>query len=401
MKVLQINSVCGIGSTGRIATDIHDILIEKGHDSYIAYGRGKVNKNKNIIKIGNKLDIFLHVILTRLFDKHGFGSKKATKLFLEKVKKLDPDIIHLHNIHGYFINIELLFDYIKKYNKTVVWTLHDCWSFTGHCTHFEYAACECWRLDTQIKCIQKNKYPTSWIINNSINNFNRKKSIFNNVESLTLITPSYWLKKIVKQSQLRDYPIQVINNGIDTDIFKPRSNNFRISYRLEEKFVILGVASVWNKSKGIDYFINLSNKLNDNEVIVLVGLTETQIREMPKNIIGISKLNNIEKLAEIYSSANVFFNPTLEDTYPTTNLEAISCGTPVVTFNTGGSPESVDTNMGSIVSSTNIDEILNTIRKYYNTSWEKSKEMHEMSLKKFNKNLNFDNYIELYQSLLH
>ncbi|AZR73927.1 glycosyl transferase [Anoxybacter fermentans] len=396
MKVLQINSVCGIGSTGRIATDIHNILIENGHESYIAYGRDEARGCDTSIRIGSKFDNYMHVVKTRLFDKHGFGSRKATAEFLNKVEKLNPDIIHLHNIHGYYINIELLFKYLKKANKPVVWTLHDCWAFTGHCAYFDYVGCDKWKTICY-SCPQKKGYPSSILLDNSKNNYNKKKEIFTGVKNMTIVTPSNWLAGLVKQSFLEEYPVKVINNGIDLEVFKPTASNFRKKYNLENKFIILGVASVWEHRKGYKYFIELSKKIKKDEVIVMVGLTEKQKNKLPNNIIGITRTNNVRELVEIYSAADVFINPTLEDNFPTTNLEALACGTPVITFNTGGSKESVDENCGFVVQKGNIDELIYTIRKIKGQSKSSySRQCVEKAKALYNKKDNFKKYLELY-----
>ncbi|KGR76412.1 glycosyltransferase [Ureibacillus manganicus] len=362
MKVLQINSVCGVGSTGRIVTDIHNLLLEQGHDSIIAYGRGLPKNSNGAIRIGTNLDNYSHLALTRIFDKHGFGSNKATREFINKIEDINPDIIHLHNIHGYYLNVELLFNYLKKVEKPVVWTLHDCWAFTGHCAYFDYIGCEKWQTLCS-NCPEKSTYPGSLLIDNSKNNFMRKNDIFTGVKDLTIVTPSRWLANLVKKSYLNEYPVKVINNGIDLRIFKPTESNFRERYGLENKFVILGVANIWDRRKGLKYFIDLSERINTNEIIVLVGLTEKQKSLLPKNIVGITKTNNVNELVEIYSTANIFINPTLEDNFPTTNLEALACGTPVVTFETGGSIESVDDSCGFVVKKGDIDDVLSSIRK--------------------------------------
>ncbi|WP_391202996.1 glycosyltransferase [Psychrobacillus sp. L4] len=362
MKVIQINSVCGIGSTGRIATDIHNILIEQGHESYISYGRDNPKNCDTAIKIGTKYDNYTHVALTRIYDKHGFGSKKATMEFIKKVEEFNPDVIHLHNIHGYYINIELLFDYLKKANKPIIWTLHDCWAFTGHCTHFDYTGCKKWKTGCS-DCPEKNSYPASAFIDNSKVNYFKKKDIFNGVKNLTIITPSKWLANLVQESYLRDYPVKVINNGIDLNVFQSTKNNFREKNNLEGKFIILGVASIWSRKKGFEYFLELSSRIKANEIIVLVGVTEKQKKLLPKNVLGINKTNNIKELAKIYSAADVFINPTLEDNFPTVNLEALACGTPVITFETGGSVESIDTNSGFIVEKGDIKGLINSIEK--------------------------------------
>ena len=398
MKILQINSVCGIGSTGRIATDIHNILIEQGNQSYIAYGRDLPKNCDNAIRIGTKIDNYAHVAKTRLLDKHGFGSKKATKEFIEKVKELDPDIIHLHNIHGYYINIEVLFNYLKEANKPVIWTLHDCWAFTGHCSHFDYIGCEKWKTGC-FDCPQKNEYPKSLIVDNSQWNFEKKKEFFKGIENLTIVTPSKWLTKLVEESFLGKYRIKVIHNGVDLEIFKPINSDFRKNNNILDKYIILGVANVWTEKKGFHYFLQLAKELEENEVIVLVGLTEKQKKVLPRNFIGISRTHNIKELAEIYSTADVYLNPTLEDNFPTVNLEAQACGTPVVTFDTGGSPESIDVNTGRVVEKGNLNQVINEI---YSIKQKPLPEYQiiERSKKYYKKSERYQEYLNLYTSLL-
>lgn len=398
MKVLQINSVCGIGSTGRIATDIHNILIEQGHESYIAYGRDLPKNCDNAIRIGTKIDNYTHVAKTRVLDKHGFGSKRATIEFIDEVKELDPDIIHLHNIHGYYINIEILFNYLKKANKPVVWTLHDCWSFTGHCAYFDYAGCNKWQKGCY-KCPEKKSYPSSLVFDNSKGNYLSKKEIFSGIKNLTIVTPSQWLANLVQKSFLNEYPVKVINNGIDLDIFRPKVGDFKKKFNLDGKFIILGVASVWDRRKGLKYFVELADKVSNDEAVVLVGLSEKQISQIPKNIIGITRTNNVEELVDIYSSADVFVNPTLEDNFPTTNLEALACGTPVVTFDTGGSPESIDEISGSIVYEKDSISLYQTIQAIKNKRIENiSQYCTETAMKHYNKAIKFNEYIDLYRN---
>ena len=400
MKVLQINSVCGIGSTGRIVVQIHKLLKEKGYKSYVAYGRDYARDCDSTVRIGNKFDNYMHVAITRLFDRHGFGSKKATANFIEKVEKIDPDIIHLHNIHGYYVNIELLFKYIKEANKPVVWTLHDCWAFTGHCAYFDYIGCDRWKTGCY-ECPQKKTYPSSILIDNSKRNFERKKELFTGIKNMVIVTPSRWLAGLVKESFLKEYPVKripvkVINNGIDLEIFKPMESDFRKRYGLENKFIILGVANVWDRRKGYDYFIKLSETLKQDEIIVMVGLTEKQKKNLPKNIIGITRTNNVKELAEIYSAADVFVNPTLEDNFPTTNLEALACGTPVVTFDTGGSPECVDESCGVVVEKGNLKELIEAIERIRLNTFNKDYCINRA--KDFDKS-KYSEYLELYSSL--
>jgi putative colanic acid biosynthesis glycosyltransferase len=361
LKVLQINTVCGVGSVGRIVRQIHEALREKGHESYIAYGR-KPLRCDGAIRIGGDLDVYFHVFLTRVFDLHGFGSKKATKKFLKIVEEINPDIIHLHNIHGYYLNIEVLFDFLKSFDKPVVWTLHDCWAFTGHCSHFTYAKCERWKTGCY-SCPEKKSYPRSVIFDNSKSNYARKKKAFTSAKNMTLVTPSQWLAGLVKESFLGDYPVQVIPNGIDTEVFKPTPSDFKKRYGLDGKFLILGVANVWEKRKGFDYFLDLSKYLSDDEIIVLVGLSDERIKNLPNNIIGIKRTNSAKELAEIYTAADVFFNPTLEDNYPTVNLEAQACGTYVITFDSGGAKETIiSKESGIAIKPCNAEDIMNLIR---------------------------------------
>lgn len=360
MKVMQINSVCGFGSTGRIATDIHKILKEKGHESTIAYGRGIARNCDKAIRIGTKYDNYAHVALTRVFDKHGYGSKKATKTFIDQIENYDPDVIHIHNIHGYYINMKELFSYFKKTNRKIIWTLHDCWAFTGHCSYFDYSGCDRWKTGCY-DCPQKKLYPKSYVYDNSATNYLLKKDVFTGIKELTIVTPSQWLADLVNQSYLKEYPIEVINNGIDLKVFSPKESEFRRKYNLEDKFIILGLASKWGKRKGFEYFIELSKRLNPQEVIVMVGVTEKQKELLPQNILGITRTNNTQELAEVYSISDVFLNPTLEDNFPTTNLESLACGTPVITFNTGGSPESLNNKCGYICKAKDTESILKAI----------------------------------------
>ncbi len=343
MRVLMINVVCGIRSTGRICTDLAAEMEAEGHEVKIAYGRETVPEQyrKYAVRIGNNLNVDIHGVKSRLLDKHGLGSKHATKKFIKWADGYDPDLLWLHNIHGYYINYELLFKWIKsRPDMQVKWTLHDCWAFTGHCSYFTMANCDRWKTECN-NCPQTKRYPASLFADNSKNNYSRKHNSFTGVRNMTLITPSKWLADLVKQSFLKDYPVEVRYNTIDTSVFKPTPSDFRKRYGLTDKKIILGVASTWDDRKGIDDFIQLSNMLEDDYKIVLVGLTDKQIKALPRIILGLPRTNSTKELAEIYTAADVFVNPTHEDNYPTTNLEAQACGTPSITYNIGGSPESV------------------------------------------------------------
>ncbi len=349
MRVLIINSVCGTGSTGRICVDIANILTEEGHECKIAYGRKKADEkfNNYAVRIGSNLGVRIHGVLSRVFDNTGFYSTFATKKFIKWVKEYDPDVINLHNLHGYYINIKLLFEYLKESGKPVVWTLHDCWSFTGHCAYFCSVNCQKWHQGCQ-HCSKKKEYPASLFFDNSKNNYKRKKQLITQLDNLTIVTPSKWLSDLTRESFLNKFPVHVINNGINTDNFKVTKGDFVRIYGIENKKIILGVASVWESRKGLNDFLELRTLLDDSFAIVLVGLTEQQKSELPQGIIGITRTENAEQLAEIYTAADVLVNPTKEENYPTVNLEAQACGTPVVTYNTGGSAECLIEGVGAV-----------------------------------------------------
>lgn len=341
MKVLMINVVCGIRSTGRICTDLAAALEAQGHEVKIAYGRENVPEQfqKYAVRIGSDLDVKLHGVKARLFDGVGFGSKPATVKFIEWVREYDPDVIHLHNIHGYYINVEVLFDYLKICGKKIIWTLHDCWAFTGHAAYCEAANCEKWVTGCD-NCPKKSDYPKS-ILDKSARNWKRKKEIFCGISNLQIVTPSQWLADLVRRSFLAQYPVTVIYNGIDTTVFKPTDGDLRQKLKVGNKKIVLGVAAVWDERKGLNDFVELSDKLDESEYqIILVGLSKEQIEWLPGKIIGMTRTDSVQQLVELYTLAEVFVNPTYEDNYPTTNIEAIACGTPVITYDTGGSGES-------------------------------------------------------------
>ena len=285
-----------------------------------------------------------NALKARLFNNEGFNAKRQTRKFLKWAENYNPDVLHLHNLHGYYINVELLFKWIKsRPNMKVLWTLHDCWAFTGHCTHFEFVNCSKWEKECH-NCSQKKIYPKSLLMEKSKSNYERKKKAFCNVKDLQIITPSHWLKGVADKSFLKEYKITVVNNGIDLSVFKPTKSDFREKYNLKNKKIILGVASVWTQRKGFYDFIKLSKIIDENTHIVLAGVNDKQLKILPKNVLGFKKTFTINELAEIYSASDVLFNPTYEDTYPTVNLEAQACKTPVITYKTGGSVESVPEN---------------------------------------------------------
>lgn len=388
MKILQINSVCGIRSTGRICADLAEMLESQGHECKIAYGREKVPEKykKYAVRIGSDLGVKLNALKARIFDNDGFNAKRSTKKFIEWIKNYSPDIVHLHNLHGYYLNIEMLFKFLAKADIPVVWTLHDCWAFTGHCAYFTIKKCEKWKTRCNY-CSQKKGYPSSLLFDNSSKNYEKKKKLFTSVKNMAIVTPSEWLAELVEQSYLKKYSVQVINNGIDLSVFKPTESNFRETHSLQDKKIILGVASAWGERKGLGDFIKLSKLLDDKNKIVLVGLNKKQKKNLPRNVLGITKTNNVYELAGIYTAADVFFNPTYEDNYPTVNLEAQACGTPVVTYNTCGSVESV-----SKENVVNQGDIQTAIEKFNDKLLISNRQI-------FDKNEKFLRYIKLYMQV--
>lgn len=364
MKVLQINTTKRTGSTGRISEDLAVLLKNTGNESIIAAAWGP-SSNVTSIAIGTTLDRFIHRGVSLFFDRHGFSSEQSTKAFLSQIEKVAPDIIHLHNIHGYYLHVGVLFDFLKKYNRPVVWTFHDCWPFTGHCSYFDRVSCYKWQSECH-QCPNLKGYPKSLFIDQSNRNFFEKKAFFTNLDKLIIVTPSKWLAGHVSNSFFGNCKVRVIPNGVNLNLFKPNLNSDTIlaKYGIYRKGYYLGVASIWDKRKGLEDFIKMSSLLHINETIVLVGLSNSQLKNLPNNIIGIPRTENVSELAAIYSAAVAFLNPSTIDNFPTTNIEALSCGTPVVTYNTGGSPEAIDKLTGNVVRKGEIGEMLHQARLF-------------------------------------
>lgn len=392
--------------------DLAKTYMRQGHQCILAYGRGKVSGDvKRLLekefpgqcvfyRIGGrfaKINNTMHGLESRLLDNHGFSSRTTTEQFITWLWHQKPDVIHLHNLHGYYMNIEMLFRYIKRTHIKVLWTLHDCWSFTGHCSHFGYEGCRKWKLGCY-RCPQKKEYPASFCMDASAKNYAKKKQIFTGVKDMTIITPSEWLKHQVEQSFFREYPVDVIANGVDQTVFCPkREEKHKEKKHMEmrhHKYCILGVASVWTQRKGLKYFASLAKRLPGDYDIVLIGFNRKQLDMLEqkkqadvylKKITGIPRTENMLELADYYRNADVFVNLTLEDTFPTTNLEALACGTPIVTFDAGGSPEAVCDaggcvhktmqNCGAVVAKGNVKQLCLAVRTICEMSDEKKTQM--------------------------
>jgi len=390
LKIVQINATYDVGGTGRISAAIGELLSKKGIENYILYSLGE-SKCHNAVKYTNELYTKLMALKSRILGNYGFEAKYATKNMLKILNKIKPDMIHIHNIHSHDCDLEMLFNYIKANNIKTYWTFHDCWSFTGYCPYFDDVKCDKWQSECR-NCIQHKKY--SWFIDKSNEIFKKKKELFSDLD-LTIITPSKWLKSLVEKSIFKNYPVKVISNGIDLSVFKPTESDFRKKYNLENKYVILGVAFGWEKRKGLDVFIELSKKLDDKYKIVLVGADKKIKKILPENIIAINRIANPSELAAVYSAADLFVNPTSEDNYPTVNMEAIACGTPVITSDVGGCSETIFDDCGSVVP---VDVEL-YFKEIIRIAEEKPylSETCILRAQKYNRNLHYIEYINLFE----
>ncbi|MBQ3040465.1 MAG: glycosyltransferase [Clostridia bacterium] len=393
MKIVQINATCGAGSTGKICVAVSKLLNENGVENYIFYSLNQSDYEQGIKYMSSK-QTTIQAIKSHAFGNYGFNSKGATKKLIKKLEEISPDIIHLHNLHSHNVDLTLLFNYIKERKIKIFWTFHDCWAFTGYCPHFFMTKCYKWQTGCN-ECPQRKEY--SWFFDKSAKLYEKKKSLFSGLD-MTIITPSQWLADLVKQSFLKDYPVKVINNGINLEVFKPTEGDFVKKYSLEDKKIILGVAFGWGRRKGLDVFVELAKRLPENYQIVLVGTSDDIDKMLPNNIISIHRTQNQQQLAEIYTASSVLVNPTREENYPTVNMESIACGTPVITFNTGGSPEILNENTGSVVDIDDVDTLEMEIIRVCETEPFSKEDCLERA-KSFNEIEKFSQYVELYTNI--
>ena len=399
MKILQINTTSNWGSHGRIAEEIGILVKKNGGENYIIYGRYSNPSQSYSYKFNTKIDLYKHVILTRLFDRHGLTSNKVTYNIINKIKEIKPDIIHLHNIHGYYLNYSILFNFLSKANIPIVWTLHDCWTYTGHCAYYTFAKCNRWETGCY-HCSQKNTYPSSWIIDRSKQNYLDKKEAFTSVNNMTIVPVSNWLANEVNKSFLNKYPIQVIHNGIDIKTFSPQ-NISKKELGINNDFIILGVASVWEGRKGLDDFIKLRKLLSSDYIIVLIGLTQKQIDKLPNGIIGLKRTNNVHELVQFYSAADVYINFSVEETFGMTTCESLACGTPVIVYNSTACPEIISNDTGYIIEIGDFDNVINKIEIIKKVGKNKFKDVcRQRVIQYFNKEDKYYEYLNLYRTLL-
>mgnify|MGYP003292805189 CR=1 FL=1 len=405
-KLLQINPVIRTNtSTGRIMQEIGELAMANGWESYVAYSGGRDGVKpcrSKLMPVGGKLDVAFHGLWTRLTDRHGLASWFATKRFIREIKELKPDVIHIHNIHGYFLNYKMLFEYLKETEIPVIWTVHDCWLYTGHCYYYSSIGCDKWMSGCG-NCPQRTAFPASWLIDRSKQNLKDKSDAFNSIkDKLTIVPVSEWIRGEMSRSILQNCHYQVIHNGIDLNVFDVQTDDkaVREKYGLGDKHIILGLASIWSKEKGWDDFVEMSKMLSDDEVIVMVGVSEDQQKQLPKNIVAIRRTENVRQLAELYSAAVAFVNPTWQDNYPTVNLESIACGTPVVTYRTGGSIEAVTEKTGYVVEQGDVKGLLEAVREIERKgNLEYKADCRAHALANFRKEDRYADYLKLYEDL--
>ena len=391
MKIVQINATCGVGSTGKICVGISELLSQDGVENYILYS-SRGNGYKLGIRCSDDKYIKIQALRSRVLGNYGCNSQKATRKMIDELERISPDIVHLHNIHGHDCDLEMLFTYFKKKRTNLVWTFHDCWAFTGYCVYFDAVHCDKWKTECA-QCPQKSSY--SYLFDKSRKLFNKKKRLFEGLD-LTIVTPSEWLADLAGESFLKSYPVKVINNGIDLGVFNPLESDFQKKYALENKNIVLGVSLGWEKRKGLDVFVEMAKKLPDDYKIVLIGTDDQVDKSLPDNILSIHRTQNQRELAEIYSAADVFVNPTREENYPTVNMEALACGTPVLTFRTGGSLEMLDETCGSVVDCDDIEALEKEIIRIC-TDKPYSEDACIRKAREFDKNERFKEYLELYE----
>ena len=401
MKVVQINTVYKFGSTGGILCDLETKMRQHGIEPYAVYGRDMTGETfgDGVYKMNNKLGWYVHKYTTHLLGYQGYSSKAQTQKAIDFIDRIDPDVIHIHNLHGHYLNLKVLFDYLQKANKKVVWTLHDCWAFTGHCAHFYQIGCERWKNGCG-NCPQKIAYPRSVFFDRSEKQWLDKRKLFTGLENLHIVTVSDWLKSLVKESFLGDCDVRTIYNGIDTSVFLPRGNASLLKKKLgldENKQLVLGVASGWTDRKGLTDFIYFAENAPSDISFLLVGQMPSGIK-LPDAIIPYGRTNNRTELAELYSAADLFVNPSRQETFGLTTAEAMACGTPAVVYDLTACPEVVGTDIrcGAIVPAMDkkamLDCILDrlSVQKHEDAS-------RQWVVNNFDKENQLEHYIKLYQ----
>lgn len=400
--LFQVNVSANFASTGRLAEDLGDVALNAGWKSYIAYGRACRPSNSELIRVGNKLDFYTHLLKTRMFDRHGFGSWRATKELVKQIDEIKPDVIQFQNVHGYFLNLPVILSYIAEKNIPLIWSLHDCWSMTGHCAHFALEGCERWKEGCH-HCPLLKDYPNSWGWDSSRRNYMEKKKLIEAIPRLTIVSGSEWLANIARQSYFKNRDIHVIPDGIDTDIYSPKTNavELRKQYGLENKFVIMASGTVWPSYKGIADYAKLRGILSNEYAIVIVGMQQNEIDNLPKGLIGIPRTKTPEELAGWYSMSDCVMSLSRLESFGLTPVEGFACGTPAIVYNCTSTPELITPETGFVAEAGNIEDVKAKVEKLRKIGKESySKRCREIALEKYDRNVCFNKYLDLYMSLL-
>lgn len=391
MNICHINVVYGTGSTGGLVRDLHEACVAIGESKVFA-GRSPI-QSKSVVRVGSLRDTIINGVSCRVFDNDGFSALSNTRKLINTLREEKFDIFHLHNLHGYYVNIELLFDFFKGIDTPVVWTLHDCWSYTGHCAYYDLVSCEKWKSECHT-CPNKREYPSSLYLDKSNQNFLRKKRLYDDFDNLTIVTPSHWLSDEVSLSILADKDCNVITNGIHDDFFS------RKSVKRQErsgKIRILGVAAVWSMRKGIEDFVRLADLAEGELAITLVGVDEKLKKRLPSSITCLPRTHSVNDLIDLYDEADYFFNPTYEETFGLVNAEAQSRGIPVISYNTGGCPETLHPKISYIVEKGGVNEA-HKIMSAINYCDQDIAELKDFA-SKFKSSTMIESYLELYKSV--
>lgn len=399
MRVYQLNTFCGVKSTGRIAAEIAKLVEADGGECRIGYGVPEMSPDAErfAYRIGTPIERKIHGAMRKFLDAEGYGSFHGTQKLIQDLKAFKPDLVHLHNLHGCYLHLPSLFRYLSKTNVPVVWTLHDCWPFTGHCAYFDYSGCERWKKGCH-SCPQQKSYPTCIGLDGSRRNYADKKQWFTSLSNLTFVAPCEWMLGPLGSSFMGKYPARVILNGINLEQFKPTQNNLRTHMNIGNRKICLSVAAEWDARKGLPYLCQAAEKMGEAYQFVVIGLTDEQISALPSNMMGIRRTSSVEELAAWYTEADCLVNPTLEDNMPMVNLEALACGTPVAVFETGGCPEAIDEHTGMVVPKGNLDELCKAIE----TLCSDREKWRENCLKRsrlFDCKGTFEAYLALYKEL--
>lgn len=398
MRVFQLNTFCGVKSTGRIATEIAKLVQKDGGECRIGYGVPGISADSEpfAYRTGSPVERKLHGAMRKLLDAEGYGSGLGTRQLIGEMRAFSPDLIHLHNLHGCYLNLSMLFDELARMNKPVVWTLHDCWPFTGHCAYFDYIGCDRWQSQCH-DCPQKASYPTCIGLSRARQNFEQKKRLFTQLQNLTFVAPCQWMTQPLSRSFLSCYPVRVISNGVNLAVFKPVDSDLRMRYGIGEKKIVLSVASEWDERKGLRYLLEARQKAGDEYCFVVIGLSEQQVADLPDGMIGLTHTANAHELAEWYTAADCLANPTMEDNMPMVNLEALACGTPVAVFETGGCPEAVG-ECGRVIPQGDADALCEAIRQLCQMK-PALRPLCLERVKDFDSKKTFQSYLELYKEL--